>query len=248
MTFRLPSIALALALGFATAVSARAEGNAPDILGVSIGTKFSDALTRIKSTNPAFVETLASNPDFGHLNGKEFDWSDLLLDRTKTTWGLKERVKIFVGGVGADEYVTNIGRDVTFDDADSARPTVTDTVRALTAKYGTNLTARASSPAGITEWYIFDLAGKLMGPGNQPGCGTDQFARFDVPEFNGKCGLSVVWWVEPAVNNPGLVRKISVSIKDDQMFFKSMNERKAAVAAEQRAQTQAAKGAGVPKL
>lgn len=247
MTFRLPSIALVLALGFATTVSARADG-APDILGVAVGTKFTEALARIKATNPAFVETLATNPDFGQLNGKEFDWSDLLLDRTKTTWGLKERVKIFVGGVGADEYVTNIGRDVTYDDADQARPTVTDTVKALTAKYGANPTSRTSDKAGVTAIYQYDLAGKLMGPGNQPSCGTDRFARFDAPEFNGKCGLTVVWFVEPALNNPGLVREISVAIKDDQMFFKSLNERKAAVAAEQRTQVQGAKGAGVPKL
>lgn len=247
MISHLHSAVLALVLGLATTASAHADGP-PDILGVPVGTKISDAMARIKATNPKFIETLETNSDFGRLNGKEFDWSDLLLDRTKTTWGLKERVKIFIGGVGPDEYVTNIGRDVTYDDTDPARPTVTDTVQALTAKYGTNPTARTSDKAGVTAVYQYDLAGKLMGPGNQPGCGTDRFARFDAPEFNGKCGLTVVWFVEPALNNPGLVREISVSIKDDQMFFKSLNERKAAVAAEQRSQVQGAKGAGVPKL
>ena len=247
MKFRMHFAALALVVGLSTTVAAYADG-APDILGVSMGMKFSDALARIKATNPAFVETTATNPDFGRLNGKEFDWSDLLLDRTKTTWGLKERVKIFVGGVGPDEYVTNMGRDVTYDDGDAARPTVADTVKALTAKYGPNPTRRTSSTAGVSAWYIYDLAGKLTGPGNQLSCGTDQFARFDSPEFNGKCGLSVVWFVEPALNNPGLVREISVSIKDDQLFFKSLAERKAAVAAEQRSQVQGANGAGVPKL
>jgi hypothetical protein len=249
MAFRLKLIAGIFTAGLVSSGSVLADNPGPDILGVTLGAKFSDTVALIKATNANFKEELETTAQYGHLQGKEFDIHETLRDPTHTTWGPKETVDLGIGGVGDGEYVTLIGRDVAFDDNDPARPTVADTVKALTAKYGSSLTRRGTNSNETTGSYVYDLSGKLLGPGAR-GCAdiVNPTANFDDSGFAGECGLSVAWWVEPALDNPGLVRELRVFIKNPQIFFRSLNERKAAVAAEQKAQLQSAKGVAAPKL